>query len=278
MPLVSVTDILFQSDEFWANSTLDSLRKLVGTSKGFKVTLQDEDLKVKKKNNTSLPPSLTIQAMTVMMERRPAANAGWELRWVDAKHWFMLNMKTMAVFCTRLPAESPFHLSEEEAEKAQEKRDPFVVRFMQRREDSAYISFMDAYKLTLNTGLKEAMKRRAHFDQGLMDSAFETLNFQKPSDTMRKNIRAAIRVLRANEQTAKVKKGIRLLNKLDEDFWSVNNNACMIKDWMKMRPRNVERFKLCISEYKTLRQTITKRYKAHSVYCPEKMPTEFLDA
>lgn len=275
MPLVSVTDILFQSDEFWANSTLDSLRMLVKTSKGFKVTLQEEEEGEAKKKK----PSLTVQAMTVMMERRPAANAGWELKFVDAKHWFMLNMKTMAVFCTRLPAESPFHLSEAEAEEAQKKRDPFVVRYMQRREDSAYISFMDAYKLiTLNTGLKEAMKRRAHFDQGLMDSAFESLDFQKPSDTMRKNIRAAIRVLRADEQTTKVKKGIRLLNKLDEDFWSVNNNARMIKDWMKMRPRNVERFKLCISEYKKLRQTITKRYKAHSVYCPEKMPTEFLDA
>jgi len=275
MPLVSVTDILFQSDEFWANSTLDSLRMLVKTSKGFKVTLQEEEEGEAKKKK----PSLTVQAMTVMMERRPAANAGWELKFVDAKHWFMLNMKTMAVFCTRLPAESPFHLSEAEAEEAQKKRDPFVVRYMQRREDSAYISFMDAYKLiTLNTGLKEAMRRRAHFDQGLMDSAFESLDFQKPSDTMRKNIRAAIRVLKADEQTAKVKKGIRLLNKLDEDFWSVNNNARMIKDWMKMRPRNVERFKLCISEYKKLRQTITKRYKAHSVYCPEKMPTEFLDA
>jgi hypothetical protein len=260
MPLVSVTDILFQSDEFWAHSTLDSLRKLVGTSKGFKVTLQGE----------------SKQAMTVMMERRPDANAKWELRLVDAKHWFMLNMKTMAVFCTRLPDDSPFHLSEEEAEKAQKRRDPVLIRFM-HREDPARISFVDAYKLTLNTGLKEAMKRRAHFDQGLMDSASESLKFNKSSDVMRKNVRAAIRVLKADEQTAKVKKGIRRLNKLDEDFGCANNIAWMVKDRMKKRPQNVELFKLYISEYKKLRQSLTARYKAHSVNCPEKMPTEFLD-
>jgi hypothetical protein len=273
MPFVSVTDILFQSEEFWTHSTLDSLRKLVGTSKELKVTLQGE---VKKKKDPSLP-SITVQAMTVMMERRPDANAKWELGFADAQDWFMLNMKIMAVFCTKLPAESPYHLSEAEAEEAKKKRDPYSTRMM-RGEDRAYISFIDAYKLTLNEGLKNAMKRRARFDQGLMDSAFGSLDFEKPSDTMRRNVRAAIRVLKADEKNAKINKGICLLSKLDEDFGSANSHAWLVKNWMKNRPRNVGLFKWYISEYKKNRQTLTKRYKAHSVYCQEKMPTKFLDA
>lgn len=260
MPLVSVTDILFQSDEFWANSTLDSLRMLVKTSKGFKVTLQGEG---KKKKDTPLP-SLTVQAITVMMERRPTANGEWMLRFVDAKHWFMLRMDTMVDFCTKLPAESSFHLSEADTERV-------------RKGGTTYICFMDAYKLTLNMGLKAAMERRAHSHQKLMDSAFDSLDFHRPSDTMRKNIRAAIRVLKADEQTAKVKKGLRLLDKLDLDVCMTHGDRTVIKYALQKRPRDIERFKKCISNYINARRTLTKRYKDHSVYCPEKMPTEFLD-
>jgi hypothetical protein len=260
MPLVSVTDILFQSDEFWANSTLDSLRMLVKTSKGFKVTLQGEG---KKKKDTPLP-SLTVQAITVMMERRPTANGEWMLKFVHAKHWFMLRLDTMINFCTSLPAESSFHLSETDTEWV-------------RKGGTAFICFMDAYKLTLNTGLKAAMERRAHSDQKLMDSAFESLDFHRPSDTMRKNIRAAIRVLKADEQTAKVKRGLRLLDKLDLDVCMTHGEVTVIKYSLEKRQRDVEYLKKCIADYKKARQTLTKRYKAHSVYCPEKMPTEFLD-
>ena len=265
MPFVSVTDILFQSDEFWAHSTLESLQKLVKTCKGFKVTLQGES---KKKKDLSLP-SLTVQAMTVMMERRPAANNAWMLKFVDAMHCFRLRMDTIVNFCARLPAESAFYLSEADAEKA--RKEP----------QKTYICFVDAYQLALNTGLKAAMERRARSEQKLMNSAFESLDFRKPSDTMRKNIRAAMRDLRTQEQIPGVKKGLRLLTKLDQDIGLTWIDWSLIKDELRKQTRSLKqenRLRKCIANYNNARRTLTARYKAHSVYCPEKMPTEFLDA
>jgi hypothetical protein len=57
-----------------------------------------------------------------------------------------------------------------------------------------------------------------------------------------------------------------------------HGDLTVIQYSLQKRRWDVEYLKKCIADYKTARRTLTKRYKAHSVYCPEKMPTEFLDA
>ena len=253
MSLVSVSDILFQSDEFWGNSTLESLRMVVKTCKGFRVTLQGKDKQKEEQSPTE-------QAIAVMIKRRPKANNKWELTFAEARDWFMLNTRTMVDFCAKFPEDNTFHLSEEDAEDAR------------KGETSFPIGFLDAYKLTVQIGLKAAMERRAHLDQKLITSALESLDFRLPSDTMRANVKAAIDKLKAGGQTVKMDKGLRLLDKLDLDFITTFSERASINDSMRVRERDVERLKKRIAGYKRASKTLTARYRAHSVYCPEKMP------
>ena len=272
MPLASVTDILFMSDEFWGNSNLGSLSKLVLTCKGFRMDIQHGNKKGRdKKASSSSVPSVTERAIAVMMERRPKANGEWMLTFSEAKFWFMLQVDTMVKFCIELPEDNVFHLSGEEARRA--KTEGGTANY--------YICFLDAYRLTNNnnSGLKAAMERRACLDAKLVESASESLVFHRPSDIMRQNIKAAIiQLKRVAFPGANVKKGIRLLERLELDVRLSGISRELIKESLAsgMRMRNVEKLKKHTANYKKEKRTLVARYKAHSVYCPEKMTTDCL--
>ena len=286
MPLVSVSDFLFMSDEFWGNSNLGSLNKLVLTCKGFRADLLGSNSSKKNNNNkakkeeasstttttttTTSAPSVTEQAIAVMMERRPKANCEWMLTFSEAKFWFMLQVDTMVKFCIKLPEDNEFHLSEEEAQECVKKGGTSTTY---------YIRFLDAYRLTLNSGLKAAMERRACLYAKLVESANENFVFRQSSDIMRRNIKAAIiQLKKVAFPGAEVKKGIRLLEKLDLDVqlsrisrWSIEETLAS-SVWMK----NVEKLKKHIADHKKEKRTLIARYKKHSVYCPEKMTMDCL--
>ena len=261
MLLASVTDILFMSDEFWGNLNLGSLSKLVSTCKGFKADMQNVNRKKTKEKVSA--QSVTERAIAVMMERRPKANGEWVLKFSEAKTWFMLQVGAMAKFCVELPEDNDFHLSEEAAQDAKEDG------------DTVYIRFLDAYRLTLKSGLKAAMQRRDRLDAKLVESATESLVFHQLSDIMRRNLKAAIEQLKkVSSPDAKLKKGIRLLGRLDLDVCMSGVSRGVIEKSLasSMRMRGADNLKKHTTNYKTL----IARYKAHSVYCPEKITMDCL--
>ena len=223
----------------------------------------------KKKNDKSASQQLplTVRAIAVMMERRPNANNDWDIKFTDAKYWFMLPIDTMTKFCTELPEEHWAHLTQEGVERV-------------KKGYTTYMNFLDAYKLALSSSkldFKVAMERRDRLYKKLADSARASLVFRWPSLVMHRNILAAIRAVKRGEQNAQTKKGLRLLSKLESDIRMSCWKQDILAKSLRVQMRSVELLRSYIADYNTARRTLVARYKAHSVYCPEKMPMDGLE-
>lgn len=284
MPLAAVSDILFLSDEFWGHSTLNSLRMLVSTCKGFRVDLQGS---AKKKSGNSAP--LIEHAVRVIVQRWSQDNGGeWLLRFSDAKFRFSLQVDAMAKFCAALPGDDECHLSVDEVKRC--KAGYFT----------AYIRFLDAYKLASKNGLRAAMERRDLFVKKVLRSARESLAFHQPSNQMRSNLHAALKELEGNlarlrndhgidpkdkksrkriSGETELLRDIRLVKQLYADVNSATCEGLFIRSKLAVRDNKVDipRLERRVADYRSAGKTLVARYRAHSVRCPGKMTLDCLD-
>ena len=289
MPLAAVSDILFLSDEFWGNSTLNSLRMLTSTCKGFRAELQGSAKKATATttDKETAHTTTTERAMLAMIRHRPTDNSEWTMGFIDAKYHFSIHAAEMIRFCSALPVDDPCHMSEY-----------YATLYRSGLHSIARIRFIDAYRLVSrkNNGIAAAMERRARHDRRVLQSAKEVVAlFSGPSNTMRLNVRAAyqeledvqlVEIQRNKHQKNKrvpreneLIKSIRLLKVLHQDIRSAMEIENRINDDLFRHELlliggifvdavDIPQLEKSVAEYRSARKTLVARYRAHSVYCP----------
>lgn len=280
MLLSETTGILYQSDHFWGNSNLNTLRMLMSTCKEFNAELRGEAKKKQKKGAPPQPVSLPIieAALLSIIRLRPLANSSWGLSFNTAKYQFSLQASVLIAHCSALPAADRFHLS-----------DAHAAGFKGGYYHFAQISFIDAHLLaSKKTGLKIAMARRHQFEVKLIKSAREVIaavdgrltplrcnvraagiQLKKDVDTLRKDVVGKKKV--PGENTLRLR--MRMLTKLHDDIRLSEYKLAFIKRSLAEGFFNIA---LKIKELKALKKVIVCRYKSHSNFCPVLMPLSFV--
>jgi hypothetical protein len=256
MPLASMPGILFHCELFWAGSTLEMLRNLISTSKGF-----NSELVIVKKGQ-----SLVEFAIESMMKNNPNFMNKWVLKFSYAKYCFSLQMDMMLHHCVLLPAGDRCHLG--------------IRYWIYKRKTypNLLIHFIDAYRLTLKRpgGIKAAMDRRHILEVKVKASA--AAHVEKVGNSYRlieaNSNKAAERLkmtLRNNDGAfteTELRKGIRLLEQLgfDAGLSSLRMASSSVeRPWIKeIRPDAREELRSQIQLFKT----IVTRYNNHSKFCP----------
>ena len=306
MSLPIVFDIVSQSDEFWGNSTLNVIRMITSTCKGFRTgMLGDENVfaanpkRPNKKHQQEeqkqrLPNIIIKQALLAMIKSRPSALEDWSLSFLDVKYRFSLHVDVLIKHCAALPVEDEFHLTAVNIPRC--KAGYFFP----------YIGFLDAYELAVNCGLKACMERRNKYEDKVRHSAYELIDEVRDLFApMRSNIHRALKELKkvlcdlkkedvlpaASSSNKKVKvselnkkkvselnKSIRLLDSLHLDLWTASRNLNTIR-FMARQFREFDPVTLSrrVSELKTSKKSTVMRYKTHSKICPEMLTMGCLD-
>ena len=271
MPLSCVTDCLFQSDSFWGNANLNVLRMMVSVCKGLKSELLGDEKK-KKKEVQRMP--LLNHALLTMIRLQPALNDNWTLSFKTAKYRFSLQYDTMLKHCAALPAQDKFHLTEGN------------VRAFKEDDFEARIRFIDAFNLASRIGMKIVMERRNQFETKTIKSAIDILllvvrNFRP----LMLNVKAAVVQLKKDLATMRngavgkkeLLKGIRVLDQLHTDLcraeWKCMNVSSSIRSTTEWDYLSIESD---VGDLRGWKKTLVKRYKKHSVFCPELMKTDCL--
>ena len=150
MSLPSVFNLVSSYDAFWGDLTLDTIRMIGSTCKGF----QSEMLFVRE------------HALIVMIKSRPQALGGWALSFSDAKYRFSLSDDILIEHCSTLPVGNKHRICLD------------GINQYKSRWFSPSISFMDAYQLAVNHpdgGLRFCMKQRHEYDIRVIQSAIDLL-------------------------------------------------------------------------------------------------------
>jgi hypothetical protein len=279
MPLESVFSILSFSDSFWKKATLNVLRMLMSTSKGFHKELTN--------NNTSSSSTTKNIAeeeehapllLSMIIRARPHALNGWVLKFSDAKYRFSLHPDVMAMHCAALPVENRCH---------------FYTPYSSEREVYMKIPFIDAYKLAVAGGLKSAMERRHQYDIELEESinklVVEKFGRGLLFTVMESNIDDGIRRLhnelplmvwdhndetRMREKRLKIHSLERLNNDIHDIFYCL---LCLLPiDNKKKNKRNPFEAEAAVRNLNNRAMNIVACYRDRSVFCPEAMPVDFL--
>ena len=300
MSLPIVFDIVSQSDEFWGNSTLNVIRMITSTCKGFRAEmLGDENVfaaNPKKRPNKKhqqeeqqqrLPNIIIVkQALLTMIKYRPSALEDWSLSFSNVKYRFSLQVDVLIKHCAALPVENEFHLT------------AVNIHRCKAGYYFPYIGFMDAYELAVNRGLKACMERRNKYDDKVRHSANELI--REVSDLfspMRSNIHRALKELKkvlcedlkkegvhlpaassSKKKVSELNKSIRLLDSLHLDLWTASRNLntirFMARQFREFDPVTLSR---CVSELRTSKKSTVMRYKTHSKIYPEIMTMECIE-
>jgi hypothetical protein len=271
MPLSCVTDCLFQSDSFWGNANLNVLRMMVSVCKGLKSELLGDEKK-KKKEVQRMP--LLNHALLTMIRLQPALNDNWTLSFKTAKYRFSLQYDTMLKHCAALPAQDKFHLTVDN------------VRAFKEDDFEAHIRFIDAFNLASRIGMKIVMERRDQFETKTIKSAIDILLLvERNFKPLRLNVKAAVVQLKKDLATMRngavgkkeLLKGIRVLDQLLTDLccaeWKCMNVSSSIRPTTKRDYLSIESD---VGDLRGWKKTLVKRYKKHSVFCPELMKTDCL--
>jgi hypothetical protein len=269
MPLASIIEIIDLSDSFWGNATLDVLRLLTSTSKELHAKFHS----ISSSNSNS---SNNNNALKSMIKNRPRAFNFWRLKMSDAKYRFSLQLNVMVGHCVALPEghRCRMHAVWD---------DSHIINA-----DSAYIPFMDAYKLAVDpgtaSGMKAAMERRYQFDTKVKNTVRELINRLAGFDfrLMGSNIDDA--VYKLGNVSARLKWGwengdgfehevIPKINALSGLSRSVYAALMEIQYFPMMTPPKAETAVLGFIERVRI---LVSLYRSYSEYCAEAMSLDFL--
>lgn len=155
MSLPSVFSFISSSDAFWSNLTLDTIRNITSTCKGFQSEMLLGQQRIHLKH-----------ALLAMIKARPSALGGWALSFADAKYRFSLTDDLLIEHCAALPVYSKYHICVDGIDQYR------TLWF------SPSIGFMDAFQIAMNHpdgGLEFCMKQRHEYDIGVVQSANDLL-------------------------------------------------------------------------------------------------------
>jgi hypothetical protein len=275
MPFANVTDILFLSDSFSCNITLDKLRMLASTSKGIHKDLFG-DLKSSKKQG-SIP--VIEHALLAMTKGSPN---NWKLSFGDASYRFSLQRCKLIKHCRLLPSNDPYYM-----DVAKERR-------LKAGYSIGYIRFIDAYRLatTSTGGLKAAMKRRRDLDIKVLDSASKLLtNLESKFCKIRINIKQAVQFLQQSVTTLRegvvskrrvsgetqLYRGIRVLEELGVDVSVAVFDIFFIEEQLALKKmKNIVQIKERTHHLEGRKTCLFARYKYHRMFCPAILADDFL--
>jgi hypothetical protein len=267
--LATVSGILFFCDSFWNDFTLETLRKLIMTSK-------DLNSAVIINNEKGISP--IEYALLSMMRNRPTAFNNWELGFMSAKYRFSLPLDLMIRHCELLPVEDRCHLN---VSRYNRWRLTYPIKH-----PMTSIRFIDAYKLTVSRpgGIKAAMKRRSKLDvdisasiRALVDGADERLQI------IDVNAEKAVEILQAallgiagtkKEHVARrnaLRRAVRLIDQVGSDAGLASLSISV--DLLNNDAFSKEKVRALKQSFKN----IVARYEALCKHCPEAMTLDFLD-
>lgn len=267
MPLACISSILFTSDAFWGNTPLKSLRHLLSTSKEL-----HRELTVPYDGKKS--PSLTEHALLMMMRQRPRDLRGWRLTFEDAGYCFALRTAVMIKHNRGLPPTDAFYMSD------------FALDLVRRGRKRGYIRFIDAFRLTIHSksGLAAAMERRRRVDMQVLETAQNIVPqmvrmLHGVDITLNKAVEALTERIKYLDATVKtrstvkniLKRVLRLIEKLRDYAFLVRFDLKYTKTKLLEGDAHTLELKKLVQELKFKRNSITARYKAYSVHCPEQM-------
>ena len=248
MPLERVSSIILLSDSFWETSTLDVLRMLMSTSKGFHAEL-----------NTTTSSGMVEHALLAMIKNRPSGFNRWMLRFSDASYHFSLQMDEMITYCAALPLENRSHVPNGTSTKKMR------------------IFFIDAYRLAVSNGMKGAMERRHQFDMKVEESAnklMEKFGFDLFT-TMESKIDDGIRKLLHGSSRCEIDTlpKIHSLTTLLTDINDFIFGLFRLLPSKRKKPDVAEAF---VRDLNDKAMAIVACYRTRSVFCPDAMPLDFI--
>ena len=264
MLLASVTDnVLYVSNSFWANATLNVLRMLLSTSKGF---------------NAALTGVNEQHALLAMIKNRPNAINGWVLKMSDAKYRFSLQLDAMVERCVALPVNDRCHI-----------RAALDGSHVGGCGVYGTIHFIDAYRLAANGvgGMRVSMEQRHQFDMRVMESVRELcgkVSFDLLR-VMQSNIDYAVRLLLEKSSRLKwyhegyvlrdyeteIETKIHFLGRLSKDVREVSFDVGYL-----LTKKNTPAVDSDVRGLTIKARALVSRYKSQTEYCPEAMSIEVL--
>ena len=283
MLLASVTDILYYSDSYWKHMTLNSLRNLMSTSKGF-----NSEMKKVSSSATNSTPMIEF-ALLSMIKNRPDVFNYWVLSFSTANKIFFLSVEQLIEHCAALPVGNPYRLDVDNADDWMSMESP------------SGIGFIDAFRLTVNSagGLKSAMERRDRFFVGVMASArrilvsvgdrFEQMlgNVEVAYDALKRDL-ADLRndesdgnidgTLTRSPEDIRLQKGIRRLKKFARALETADMDYQTIRYIVDVATyKNINSLEYHVGEVDAGLRLLVPRYKSYSVkYCRAPLPFDCL--
>lgn len=285
----SVTDILFFSDSFWGNATLDVLRLLMSTSKGIRAEFVTtiETVKGGKNKKVAQPQQQPFErVMLTMKQNRPTALSCWTMGLIEAKYHFQISMAAMVKHNVTLPVGDRCRI--DEVCDGTWSIDYYITQVKRGNFFGRPIDFIDAYRLMAKRGVKVAMQHRSKFDAEVLASVESLVaNVGDRYERMDENVANAIFKLSdtleeeassSGQQQQKIlKKSICQLEKFSNHLYSCNVHMKRCFSVENMASISKPKTKRHVHEYNVLFNSAVAGYKAIRSKCPELMTLDCVE-